>query len=322
MYYIIASHGTYAQGCKSSCEMITGSAPLFVAVTFTEDMTKEALENEYERILAEKGPQECTAIIADLPGGTPYNAAMKIAAKHQNIRLVSGLCQQLLVLLNMGESLEEAFKHTGEIFRDTSWEKEEKEEKEKKDKKEEKGMALEERGTKKPELNGSTSREPVEKNGIVNFRLDERLIHGQVATYWTRTLQADRIMVADDDVLKDEIGMDALKAAVPSGVHLSILSVDNAARRLNAGAYSGQRVFLIVNKTGTVRRLLDAGVNVKEVNIGNMGQKEGRSQIKKSVYCTAQELDDIRRIEEDGTLVYAQMVPNDEKRAFSSYVKE
>lgn len=320
MYYIIASHGTYAQGCKSSCEMITGSAPSFVAVTFTEDMTKEALENEYERVLTDKGAQGCTAIIADLPGGTPYNAAMKIVAKHQNIRLVSGLCQQLLVLLNMGESLEEAFNHTGEIFRDTSWEKEDKE------------MASEERHQKgnpeislpekeEPELNGST-REPVERNGIVNFRLDERLIHGQVATYWTRTLQADRIMVADDDVLKDEIGMDALKAAVPSRVRLSILSVDNAARRINAGDYSGQRVFLIVNKTGTVRRLLDAGVNVKEVNIGNMGQKEGRRQIKKSVYCTAQELDDIRRIEEAGILVYAQMVPNDEKRAFRSYVKE
>ena len=58
-------------------------------------------------------------------------------------------------------------------------------------------------------------KDPVEKNGIVNFRLDERLIHGQVATFWTRTLQADRIIIADDEILK-HIGMSALKAAVPS----------------------------------------------------------------------------------------------------------
>lgn len=295
MYYIIASHGTYAEACKSSCEMITGAAPSFVPVTFTEDMTKESVEKEYEKILSEKGADECKAIIADLPGGTPYNAAMRIVAENKNIQLVAGLCQQLLVLLNSGEDLADAIAQTGEIFGNASV---------KRDKKQEKAAPT----------------EPVEKNGIVNFRLDERLIHGQVATYWTRTLQADRIIIADDDVLKDEIGMSALKAAVPSGVHLSVLTVDNAAKRLNAGLYSGQRVFLIVNKTKTIRRLLDNGLKVKEVNIGNMGEKEGRKQIKKSVYCTSEEIADIENIEKTGVAVYAQMVPNDEKRTFRSYL--
>lgn len=295
MYYIIASHGTYAEGCKSSCEMITGAAPSFIPVTFTEDMTKESVEKEYEKILSENGADECKAIIADLPGGTPYNAAMRIVAENKNIQLVAGLCQQLLVLLNSGEDLADAIAQTGEIFGNASV---------KRDKKQEKAAPT----------------EPVEKNGIVNFRLDERLIHGQVATYWTRTLQADRIIIADDDVLKDEIGMSALKAAVPSGVHLSVLTVDNAAKRLNAGLYSGQRVFLIVNKTKTIRRLLDNGLKVKEVNIGNMGEKEGRKQIKKSVYCTSEEIADIENIEKTGVAVYAQMVPNDEKRTFRSYL--
>lgn len=154
----------------------------------------------------------------------------------------------------------------------------------------------------------------------MNFRLDERLIHGQVATFWTRTLQADRIIIADDEILKDEIGMSALKAAVPSGVHLSILTVDNAAVRLNAGIYSGQRVFLIVNKTKTIQRLVEKGLKVKEVNIWNMGEKEGRKRVKKSVYCTSQELADIEAVEKAGVTVYAQMVPNDEKKTFRSYL--
>ena len=78
MYYIITAHGKYAEGCKSSCEMITGDTSAFVPVTFTEEMTKEDVEKKYEEILAEKGAEECKAIIADLPGGTPYNAAMRI----------------------------------------------------------------------------------------------------------------------------------------------------------------------------------------------------------------------------------------------------
>ena len=295
MYYIIAGHGTYAEGCKSSCEMITGEAPSFVPVTFTEDMTKEAVEQKYEEILAEKGADDCAAIIADLPGGTPYNAAMRITAEHKNIQLTAGLCQQLLVLINSGESLADAMAQTGEIFGNASVKKDEK------------------------KAQAKAPAEPVEKNGIVNFRLDERLIHGQVATYWARTLQADRIIVADDDVLKDAIGVEALKAAVPSGVHLSILSVDNAAKRLNEGRYSGQRVFLIVNKPKTISRMIDAGLKVKEVNIGNMGEKEGRKQIKKSVYCTPEEIAEIESIEKKGVQVYAQMVPNDEKKTFKSY---
>ena len=242
MYYIIASHGTYAQACKVSCEMITGAAPSFVDFAFTEDMTKETVEKKYEEILAEKGADDCAAIIVDLPGGTPFNAAMRIIAEHKNIQLVPGLCQQLLVLLNSGESLADAIAQTGEIFA---------------------GISVKD-GKK---ADAEAPKEPVEKNGIVNFRLDERLIHGQVATYWTRSLQADRIIIADDDVLKDEIGMSALKAAVPAGVHLSVLTVDNAAKRLNEGRYSGQRVFLIVNKTKTICRLLDNGLKVKEVNI-------------------------------------------------------
>ena len=159
MYYIIAGHGAYAEGCKSSCEMITGAAPSFVPVTFTEDMTKESVEQKYEEILAEKGADECEAIIADLPGGTPYNAAMRIVAEHKNIQLVAGLCQQLLVLLNSGETLANAIAQTGEIFGNASVKKDAK---------------------KAP---AKAPAEPVEKNGI-DIRIDERLIHGQVATYW------------------------------------------------------------------------------------------------------------------------------------------
>lgn len=46
MYYIITAHGKYAEGCKSSCEMITGDTSAFVPVTFTEEMTKEDVEKK------------------------------------------------------------------------------------------------------------------------------------------------------------------------------------------------------------------------------------------------------------------------------------
>lgn len=154
------------------------------------------------------------------------------------------------------------------------------------------------------------------ENGIVNVRLDERLIHGQVAAYWVRTLQADRIMIVGDDIVRDEIGKSALIAAVPQDVKLSILTVENAAKRLNNGVYAGQRVFLIVKEPDTIMKLLKSDVSLKEVIIGNMGQKEGRKQVKKSVFCTSEELQTIASIEAYGVPVYAQMIPSDEKKPF------
>ena len=128
-------------------------------------------------------------------------------------------------------------------------------------------------------------------------------------------------MVVGDDIVNDEIAKNALRAAVPAGMKLSVLTAENAAKRLNEGIYAGQRVFLIVKDPSTIVKLLEYGVKVKEVNIGNMGIKEGREQIKKSVYCTQEELQTILSIEESGVPVYAQMVPNDEKRKFASYLK-
>ena len=72
---------------------------------------------------------------------------------------------------------------------------------------------------------------------IVNVRIDERLIHGQVAAYWTNNLNATRIMVIDDMAAKDEIQKIALKMACPSAVKLSILPAEKAAARLKEEAY-------------------------------------------------------------------------------------
>jgi PTS system mannose-specific IIB component len=298
MYFIIASHGEYAEACKKSCEMITGAAPQFSVVTFTEEMTKESVESAYRKILEEKGAEQCQAIITDIKGGTPYNAAIVIRHEYPSVALVSGLCLGMLIALNVGDTLENAIEQSREIITGE-------------------GVSAAKQTTKVVE-----SSEPVENNGIVNFRLDERLIHGQVATFWTRTLGVTRIMIVDNNILIDEIGKNALQAAVPSGIRLSVLSVANAARRLNKGAYAGQRVFLIVRRTDTIRELLDAGVKVKEVNIGNMGVKDGRKQITKSVYCTKKEIKDILDIEKSGVQVYAQMVPNDDKKKFTSFLNK
>ena len=85
MYYIIAAHGPVQKDVSRDAEMVTGTPHLLFLLHLLRDMTKEDVEKKYEKILAERGAEECKAIIADLPGGTPYNAAMRITAEHKNI---------------------------------------------------------------------------------------------------------------------------------------------------------------------------------------------------------------------------------------------
>ena len=116
---------------------------------------------------------------------------------------------------------------------------------------------------------------------IVNVRIDERLIHGQVATMWTNHLKATRIMVVDNEVVKNEMEKEVLKMAKPNSVKLSILTTKGASMRINNGQYDAEKVFLIVKNPKTLVELTDNGVVLEEINVGNMSAKKGSKQIAK-----------------------------------------
>ena len=108
---------------------------------------------------------------------------------------------------------------------------------------------------------------------IVNVRIDDRLIHGQVATVWSQVTRATRIMVVDDAVVKDPVNKEALKMACPSQCKLSILTVEKAAANLCAGKYEGERVFIVAKNPKTIRGIYEKGFHMEAVNVGNMGGK-------------------------------------------------
>ena len=69
--------------------------------------------------------------------------------------------------------------------------------------------------------------------GLVHVRIDDRLIHGQVAVYWCNAVNATRIMVANDEMYQNEVQKAALRLVVPAGLKSSLLDVEKAAPRTN-----------------------------------------------------------------------------------------
>lgn len=145
---------------------------------------------------------------------------------------------------------------------------------------------------------------------IVHTRIDDRLIHGQVATMWTNQLGATRIMVVDDHASTDDVMKMSLKMATPSGVALSVLSVEKASSRIKENAYEGQRVFLIVKSPDTLIRLVDAGVEVKKVNVGNLTFTEGKTKISNTVSITKTEADNFQKLHQKGVEITMQLTPS------------
>lgn len=156
---------------------------------------------------------------------------------------------------------------------------------------------------------------------IKHMRIDERLIHGQVATVWTNFLGCDRIIVANDAAPKSEMQIAALKLACPMGVKLSILSVEKAAANILSGKYDGDKVFLITRNVPDCKRILDAGVALPGVNVGNLAHAEGLRKIKKSVSLSEGDIAVIQAILASGVKVTAQMIPDESDAGIETFLK-
>ena len=147
--------------------------------------------------------------------------------------------------------------------------------------------------------------------GIVHIRIDDRLIHGQVAAFWTNSLGITRIMVANDEVAADEMQKSLLRMVAPASVRTSIINKETAVKNISAGKYEGQRVLLIAKNPKDVWELKEAGLDIREMNVGNMASREGTRSIKRSVNVTDEDIEYFNKLLNAGVDISAIMVPDD-----------
>lgn len=158
-------------------------------------------------------------------------------------------------------------------------------------------------------------------SNIVGARVDERLIHGQVATAWTNGLQATRIMVIDDEIVKSAIDKQMLKMACPASCKLSILRLESAISNLQSEKYGQDRIFIVTKYPVIYLRLLEAGICLDEVVVGNMAAHgDGAVMLRRSVYVTRAEVDDLAAIERLGVRVVLRQTPQDAGESFTELI--
>lgn len=151
---------------------------------------------------------------------------------------------------------------------------------------------------------------------IVAARIDGRLIHGQVANLWTTKLNISRIMVIDDEVSQNAIEKSGLKLATPAGVKLSVLPVEKAAANILAGKYDSQRVLVIAKRPDRFLKLVEAGVALEEINVGNMSQSDESRSVTRSINVVDKDVEDFNQLDKKGVRLVSQMVPSDRQEDF------
>lgn len=148
---------------------------------------------------------------------------------------------------------------------------------------------------------------------ILLTRIDNRLVHGQVGVTWTSTIGANLLIVVDDEVANDDIQQKLMGITADTyGFGIRFFSIEKTIAII-AKAAPHQKIFLICRTPAIVRKLIEGGLSLQDVNVGNMHFSEGKKQISSKVYVDDSDLDDLRFIKRSGINLFIQDVPGDAK---------
>lgn len=293
---LLISHGGMAEGVKSSLEMIVGQQDQISTVSLQPDGDNIQFENELlSKMKALNGK---TLIIADLAGGTPCNVAIKNFLEDEQVEIVAGMSLPLVIeaAVNPQLTAQELVKLSKDSLIDAKA----------KMKQTEDVPSVQAKGTDLEKYKAYEG-----QANLVNTRIDERLIHGQVAGIWTTSLNTQRIIVANDEAAADPLQKSSLRMATPTAMRLSVLPVSEAAENIQKGKYGKQRLFLLFKNPTDALRFLEAGGSFETINVGNMSYKDGAREVTKSIQVMQDEEQVFESIASKGITITAQLVPND-----------
>ncbi|AWK50215.1 PTS fructose transporter subunit IIB [Clostridium beijerinckii] len=148
---------------------------------------------------------------------------------------------------------------------------------------------------------------------IALARIDDRLIHGQVVTVWSKETKCQRIIVCNDDVANDEIRRTLLTQVAPPGVQSSVVGIEKAIRVINNPKYENDIVLLLFTNPTDVLRLVEAGIDIKTVNIGGMSFKEGKTQLTTAVSVNDQDVKAFKSLNDKNIELEIRKVASDSK---------
>ena len=153
---------------------------------------------------------------------------------------------------------------------------------------------------------------------ILKIRIDDRLLHGQVAYSWKSALGYHAIVIASDEAAKDEMRKTTIKLCCPDGVKLATRTIDDAAKLLCNPKLDSMKVFVICPNPKSVYELLGQLTERPIINVGGVQSRENTVLFSKAVYVTKEDIEYLDKIKEAGYTIEVQEVPSTTKYEYDS----
>lgn len=146
------------------------------------------------------------------------------------------------------------------------------------------------------------------------LRLDDRLLHGQVAFTWTPALGVDTLVIANDKLARDEFRKMTLGLAKPPGTRLIIKNVAEGTTFLQDAKNAGLKMLVLVDSVPDAFAMAEAIPDIRSINFGGLRTRDGAKAISKSIFLTDEDITLSRKLLERGLELEIRQVPTDTKQ--------
>ena len=316
---ILASHGDFAKGILQSGEMIFGTQPNVKAVTLQPSEGPDDIRAKMEEAITTFENPEQVLFMVDLWGGTPFSQTSGLINGHEDTwAVVTGLNLPMLIeafasRMSM-ESAQEIAAHVYGVAKE--------------------GVRLlpealepaqEKQAAEPVTPQGAIPEGTVIGDGHIKYvlaRIDSRLLHGQVATAWTKTVKPTRIIVVSDGVAKDELRKNLIEQAAPPGVKANVVPVDKMIQVAKDPRFGNTKAMLLFETPQDALRAIEGGVDVKELNIGSMAHSVGKIAVSKVLSLGRDDVKTFEKLKAKGIQFDVRKVPNDSKENMDDIIKK
>ena len=312
---LIATHGKMASGMKYTTELLIGEMAEITTIDAYVDPDVD-VEKQMKEFFDKAEEEEQVFVFTDLQGGSVNQKLLKYT-ENPKVLLITGFNLPMLVQMIMAddtvsrEEVEEYLEEARQEMKVVSLAVPEKDE----------AVQADEQTGRKEEPVQKVIPESYDNSEvqIAALRVDDRLIHGQVAMTWTKQLRVKGIIVANDDAANDPTQKMALQMAAPAGIKVLIKPVKEVIRVLNHPKAKGMRILVL---TRTVKDAVSIRENVGAIeflNVGNVGRFDGvdvseKKIISPTVMLTEQETESLKQLAQLDPQACMQQVPNDERK--------
>lgn len=306
---IIASHGEFANGILQASEMIFGKQENVKAVTLMPSEGPETIRSKMEEAISSFENQDEVLFLIDLWGGTPFNQASGLINGHEDKwAIVTGMNLPMIVEAygarfsmdtahEIASSILETARDGVKVLPDNL-----------------EPEVKTESKVASTNISGAIPEGTVLGDGKIKYvlaRIDTRLLHGQVATSWTKTTRPDRIIVVSDAVSKDSLRKNMIEQAAPPGVRANVVPINKMIQVSKDPRFGATKAMLLFETAEDALKAIEGGVDIKELNLGSIAHSIGKVVVNNAIAMGQEDIDALEKILDKGIKIDVRKVPAD-----------